>query len=74
MDTAMKFMSIQNDKLLNNLTSLENYCEKYIPLKMLNMIVECTEDSFKKKDKYLFYLKKLINYFYAFLTPHPAPW
>ena len=51
MDTAMKFMSIQNDKLLNNLTSLENYCEKYIPLKMLNMIVECTEDSFKKKDK-----------------------
>jgi hypothetical protein len=39
-----------HEKLVNNLTSLENYCEKYIPLKMLNMIVECTEDSFKKKD------------------------
>ena len=47
---AIRDLSIANDKVQNLQASLENLVEKYLPLRVLNMIVEVTEDCFNKKN------------------------
>ena len=47
----MDKVSHANEVLMNSQYSLENYCEKYMPLRMINLIVESTEDCFNAKQK-----------------------
>ena len=38
-----------NDKVMNEQASLQNMVEKYLPLRILNMILEATEECFPPK-------------------------
>jgi hypothetical protein len=49
LDKALRLVSISYEKMQNNMLSLENFVDKYLPLRMLNMVIEATEDVFNKK-------------------------
>ena len=46
MKKAIKKVMISHENLMNEQCSLQNLVEKYMPLKLLTMIIEATEESF----------------------------
>jgi hypothetical protein len=46
MKNAIQKIMATNQNIINENCSLQNLVEKYMPLKLLTMIVEATEDSF----------------------------
>ena len=61
-----KTVTIENEKLLNRIMTLENYTEKYIPIKTINYIVEAFNDvmpskSLRKVKEYEEKVNKIIH-------------
>ena len=51
MKKNIKTINLSHETIANDQISLQNLVEKYLPLRMLNMIVEVTEDCFQKPHK-----------------------
>lgn len=49
METILNKVQIKHDHLINQQESLENLVQKYIPLRILSMIIETTEHCFNPK-------------------------